>query len=162
MLTSDLQVTSEMKCMTTTTCLFRVTKPTKEFHMKVDADVSYSYQPDKKTYNFEVQRANGDLLLTGAVKKNDQLYYSHDVKLEKSGKFHFGLTRDYRSYDLNLDNLYRPTSGNGVLKVKDRVYTMKLTREPLKFTDITVEGNAAAYIKQVSFVFYFCFPKSNF
>ena len=117
---------------------------------KYDADITYSHKPDTKKINFELQKNKNALSFKGTDKRNGKDYFTTDGKFEKDGKTKLSLTRDYRSYDLTLDNIYQPRVGTFMLKVKDRVYNVKMNREPFEKIDLKLEGNDAAYLKDVS------------
>lgn len=112
-------------------------------------DTSYSYKPEKKHSVFEVKRTNGVFTLTGEVTKDGAIYMKNDLRLENH-KLKWTLTRDFRSYDLDVDNVLKPRQASLVLKVRDRVYNIKMERQPFKFMNLKVEGNDKAYIQKVN------------
>lgn len=114
----------------------------------MDLDTSYSWKPEKKHSVFEIKRANNVFTLTGEVTKDGAVYLKNDLRLENH-KLKWALTRDFRSYDLDVDNVLQPRQASLVLKVRDRVYNFKLERQPFKFINLKVEGNDKAYIQKV-------------
>lgn len=132
----------------------RISKPTKEINLKSEAEISYSYKPDKKNYKFEAKKQGTAYLLKGEATKDGKVILSNDVNFESSnGKLKALLSRDYRSYDLTVDNVFKPKEAALKLTVKDRVYNIRMNREPLKFVNFKVEGNEQALIKNVSHSF---------
>jgi len=125
-----------------------ISKPTKEINLKSEADISYSYKPDKKTYKFEAKKQGSAYVMKGEAKKDGKVIMSNDVNFESSnGKLKALLSRDTRSYDLTVDNVFKPKEATLVFKIEDREYNIKMNREPLKYLNLKVNGNDKALIK---------------
>lgn len=91
--------------------------------------------------------------MTGEAKKDGKVIFSNDIKFEKTGKLQAKVDKVVRSYDLTVDNVFRPKEAKLIFKIEDRVYTIDMNREPLKFMDIKVVGNDKALVQNVSFPF---------
>nr|ABU97467.1 group 14 allergen Blo t 14 [Blomia tropicalis] len=125
-----------------------ISKPTKEIHFKSEADISYSYKPDKKTYVMEAKKQGTAYILKGEAKKDGTVIFSNDINFESSnGNLKALIKRDTRSYDLNVDNVFRPREATLLFKIKDREYNIKMDREPFKYINLKVDGNENALIK---------------
>ena len=127
-----------------------MTKPTNTFHLKTDADVSYSDSDMKKHYQMEFKKENDIYTMRSTVERNGQMFYENHLTIHKSGKLNLNYRRNDRKILLDLDNALSPREGTMKLNIKDREYNFVMKREPLRFRDITVEGNENAYIKNVS------------
>lgn len=131
----------------------RISKPTKEINLKSEAEISYSYKPDKKTYKMEAKKQGTAYLLKGEATKDGKVILSNDVNFESSnGKLKALLVRDTRKYDLTVDNLFKPKEATLLFKIEDREYNLKLDREPFKFINLKIDGNDKALIKSVSVI----------
>ncbi|KAH7640192.1 apolipophorin [Dermatophagoides farinae] len=124
-----------------------MTKPTNTFHLKTDADVSYSDSDMKKHYQMEFKKENDIYTMRSTVERNGQMFYENHLTIHKGGKLNLNYRRNDRKILLDLDNALSPREGTMKLNIKDREYNFVMKREPLRFRDITVEGNENAYIK---------------
>ncbi|OTF70165.1 Group 14 mite allergen-like protein (Apolipophorin-like) [Euroglyphus maynei] len=127
-----------------------MTKPTNTFHLKTDADVSYSDSEMKKHYQMEFKKENDIYTLRSTVERDGQLFYENYLTIHKGGKLNLNYRRNDRKILLDLDNALSPREGTMKLNIKDREYNFALKRDPLRYRDITVEGNENAYVKHVS------------
>lgn len=98
----------------------------------------------------------------GEATKDGKVLLSNDLNFESSnGKLKAQLSRDTRSYDLSVDNVYKPREALLVFKIEDRVYNIQMNREPMKFINLKLDGNDKALIKSVSCCLH-CFSLTNF
>ena len=127
-----------------------MTKPTSTFLLKTDADVSYSELEMKKHYHMEFKKENDIYTLRSTVERDGQLFYENYLTVHKGGKLNLNYRRNDRKILLDLDNALSPREGTMKLNIKDREYNFVLKRDPMRYRDITVEGNENAYVKNVS------------
>lgn len=125
-----------------------ISKPTQEMKLHSEAEISYSYKPDKKSYKLDAKRSKDDITIVGEATKDGKVIFSNDILYEKSGKLKAKLARDVRSYDLTVDNVLRPREAKLIFKIEDRVYDIDMKREPMKFMDLKVVGNDKALIQK--------------
>ncbi|KPM11048.1 Sar s 14 allergen (apolipophorin-like protein) [Sarcoptes scabiei] len=123
-------------------------KPTDTFHLKSEAEVTFSDSEDKKNYFVELKKDKDLYSMKSNVKRNNEIFYENNMDLEKNGKMNWYYKRNDRTWNMDLDNAFNPRDGTMKLQVKDRIYDIKLKREPFRYGDLHIEGNENALIKK--------------
>ena len=89
--------------------------------------------------------------MTGQATQDGEIIFSNDLKFEKTGKLEAFLSCDVRSYNLTVDNVFRPIDVKLIFKIEDRVYNIDMRSEPLKFISLEFFGNEKVFIQNVIF-----------
>ena len=131
--------------------IFSVTNPTKDFHWESEAEISYSYKPDKLKVKTEMGWDKPEkFVYKHTVSKDGKKYNEWDVSYDKkSSELELEMTSQDRRVELKVDNIKSPRSAQWGMKYGLKSYKFSAIRVPKESISLKLDSSENSRLKEV-------------
>lgn len=128
-----------------------MTNPTKDFFLKSEAEISYSYKPDRVKVKTEVGYESSDKLkYKYSYYKEGNKYNEWDITYDKkSGRVEGEVIHKDREAQFEIDNIKNPRNAKWGLRYGPKSYKFSAVRVPHESIAVKLDSSENSRLKEV-------------